>query len=125
MERAEIKSPEEEGEIIRTRTYDLHITYDKYYQTPRLWLTGYNEVNNNLGILYSILGQENIQDKSSTSHLLFLKCKLPSPFYINFDRHRLLSFHSFSSMALSLMILLTFYFQATEGLALLLLCCGM
>ena len=21
----------------RTRTYDLSITYDKYYQTPRLW----------------------------------------------------------------------------------------
>lgn len=33
-----------EGEIIRTRTYDLYITYDKYYQTPRLWLFGYNEV---------------------------------------------------------------------------------
>lgn len=32
-----------ENEIIRTRTYDLHITYDKYYQTPRLWLTGYDE----------------------------------------------------------------------------------
>lgn len=34
-----------EGEIIHTRTYDLHITYDKYYQTPRLWLSGYNEVS--------------------------------------------------------------------------------
>lgn len=33
-----------EGEIIHTRTYDLHITYDKYYQTPRLWLFGYDEV---------------------------------------------------------------------------------
>lgn len=32
-----------EGEIIHTRTYDLHITYDKYYQTPRLWLFGYDE----------------------------------------------------------------------------------
>ncbi|KAK8379726.1 hypothetical protein O3P69_019611 [Scylla paramamosain] len=31
------------GEILQTRTYDLHITYDKYYQTPRLWLTGYDE----------------------------------------------------------------------------------
>ncbi|KAL1490612.1 hypothetical protein ABEB36_013274 [Hypothenemus hampei] len=37
------KSSEDEGEIVKTRTYDLHITYDKYYQTPRLWLTGYNE----------------------------------------------------------------------------------
>ncbi|CDJ42060.1 autophagocytosis associated protein, putative [Eimeria tenella] len=24
-------------------TYDLSITYDKYFQTPRLWLFGYNE----------------------------------------------------------------------------------
>nr|CAG4638630.1 EOG090X0AKX [Cyclestheria hislopi] len=31
------------GEIIQTRTYDLNITYDKYYQTPRLWLCGYDE----------------------------------------------------------------------------------
>lgn len=31
--------------ILKTRTYDLHITYDKFYQTPRLWLYGYNEVN--------------------------------------------------------------------------------
>lgn len=33
-------------DIVRTRTYDLHITYDKYYQTPRLWLIGYDEVSN-------------------------------------------------------------------------------
>lgn len=26
-----------------TRTYDLYITYDKYYQTPRLWLSGFAE----------------------------------------------------------------------------------
>jgi len=29
--------------VLRTRTYDLSITYDKYYQTPRLWLFGYDE----------------------------------------------------------------------------------
>ncbi|RKO94938.1 hypothetical protein CAUPRSCDRAFT_10187 [Caulochytrium protostelioides] len=29
--------------ILRTRTYDLSITYDKYYQTPRVWLAGYSE----------------------------------------------------------------------------------
>lgn len=32
-------------EIFKTRTYDLHITYDKFYQTPRLWIYGYNEVS--------------------------------------------------------------------------------
>ncbi|KAJ1920664.1 E2-like enzyme [Mycoemilia scoparia] len=29
--------------ILKTRTYDLSITYDKYYQTPRVWLYGYDE----------------------------------------------------------------------------------
>lgn len=33
-----------EDAILQTRTYDLYITYDKYYQTPRLWLFGYDEV---------------------------------------------------------------------------------
>lgn len=30
--------------VTRTRSYDLSVTYDKYYQTPRLWLKGYDEV---------------------------------------------------------------------------------
>ncbi len=29
--------------ILATRTYDLNITYDNYYRTPRLWLFGYSE----------------------------------------------------------------------------------
>lgn len=33
-----------EDGVLQTRTYDLYITYDKYYQTPRLWLFGYDEV---------------------------------------------------------------------------------
>eukprot|EP00298_Acanthocystis_sp_HF-20_P020313 c2507_g1_i1.p1 GENE.c2507_g1_i1~~c2507_g1_i1.p1 ORF type:complete len:278 (-),score=87.71 c2507_g1_i1:4-837(-) len=36
---------EEPDNILKTRTYDLSITYDKYYQTPRFWLFGYNEHN--------------------------------------------------------------------------------
>eukprot|EP01113_Clastostelium_recurvatum_P012820 TRINITY_DN1668_c0_g1_i1.p1 TRINITY_DN1668_c0_g1~~TRINITY_DN1668_c0_g1_i1.p1 ORF type:complete len:324 (+),score=95.99 TRINITY_DN1668_c0_g1_i1:34-1005(+) len=32
-----------EDNILRTRTYDLSITYDKYYQTPKVWLFGYDE----------------------------------------------------------------------------------
>lgn len=32
------------GGIMQTRTYDLNITYDNYYRTPRLWLFGYDEV---------------------------------------------------------------------------------
>lgn len=29
--------------VVKMRRYDLSITYDKYYQTPRLWLFGYDE----------------------------------------------------------------------------------
>ncbi|TIB33418.1 hypothetical protein E3P86_02982 [Wallemia ichthyophaga] len=29
--------------VLKVRTYDCIITYDKYYQTPRLWLQGYDE----------------------------------------------------------------------------------
>eukprot|EP00300_Choanocystis_sp_HF-7_P027993 c33330_g1_i1.p1 GENE.c33330_g1_i1~~c33330_g1_i1.p1 ORF type:complete len:347 (+),score=81.39 c33330_g1_i1:52-1092(+) len=36
-------SREEPDNILKTRTYDLSITYDKYYQTPRFWLVGYDE----------------------------------------------------------------------------------
>jgi len=38
------------GEILTTRTYDLNITYDKYYQTPRLWLFGYSETRTALTV---------------------------------------------------------------------------
>jgi ubiquitin-like-conjugating enzyme ATG3 len=31
---------EEGSNLVRVRTYDITITYDKYYQTPRVWLTG-------------------------------------------------------------------------------------
>ena len=33
----------EHDHIVSTRTYDLMITYDKYYQVPRFWLVGYDE----------------------------------------------------------------------------------
>ncbi|KAI0798578.1 autophagocytosis associated protein [Irpex lacteus] len=36
------------GNLLQVRTYDVLITYDKYYQTPRLWLLGYDENRNPL-----------------------------------------------------------------------------
>ncbi|XP_034231542.1 ubiquitin-like-conjugating enzyme ATG3 isoform X1 [Thrips palmi] len=49
-----------DDDIIRTRTYDLHITYDKYYQTPRLWLTGYDESHKPLNVeeMYEDVSQD-------------------------------------------------------------------
>jgi len=34
---------EDDNKILKTRTYDISVTYDKYYQTPRFWLIGYDE----------------------------------------------------------------------------------
>jgi ubiquitin-like-conjugating enzyme ATG3 len=39
------EEPGDDDTILYTRTYDLSITYDKYYQTPRVWLFGYDERN--------------------------------------------------------------------------------
>ncbi|KAG9509118.1 hypothetical protein GZH46_02372, partial [Fragariocoptes setiger] len=51
---------EKESNIIATRVYDLNITYDKYYQTPRLWLVGYDEHHKPLTIekMYEDISQD-------------------------------------------------------------------
>ncbi|KAK9808986.1 hypothetical protein WJX72_007374 [[Myrmecia] bisecta] len=38
-----VRAEDGEEHILRTRTYDLLISYDKYYQVPRFWLVGYDE----------------------------------------------------------------------------------
>ncbi|XP_017486182.1 PREDICTED: ubiquitin-like-conjugating enzyme ATG3 [Rhagoletis zephyria] len=54
------KPSSEESGVVKTRTYDLYITYDKYYQTPRLWLVGYDEHNKPLTIeeMYEDISQD-------------------------------------------------------------------
>ncbi|XP_072179958.1 ubiquitin-like-conjugating enzyme ATG3 [Diadema setosum] len=51
------------GEIVQTRTYDLNITYDKYYQTPRLWLYGYDEHRKPLTVeqMYEDISQDHVK----------------------------------------------------------------
>lgn len=34
--------------VVKSRTYDISITYDFYYRTPRVWLFGYDENHNPL-----------------------------------------------------------------------------
>ena len=38
------------GSILRTRTYDLLVSYDKYYQVPRFWLVGYDDARHPLPV---------------------------------------------------------------------------
>lgn len=57
-----------EGEIVRTRTYDLHITYDKYYQTPRMWIFGYDENHKPLTVeqMYDDVSQDHAKKTVTT-----------------------------------------------------------
>ncbi|KAJ8377516.1 hypothetical protein AAFF_G00259430 [Aldrovandia affinis] len=52
-----------EDAILQTRTYDLYITYDKYYQTPRLWLFGYDEDRRPLSVdqMYEDISQDHVK----------------------------------------------------------------
>lgn len=38
-----LTASEPEDNVVQTRTYDLSITYDKFYRTPRMYLFGYDE----------------------------------------------------------------------------------
>jgi len=44
--------------IIKVRTYDLSLTYDKYYQTPRVWMMGYSSSDSS----QPLTGPEIMQD---------------------------------------------------------------
>lgn len=54
------KADSDGDSILHTRTYDLHITYDKYYQTPRLWVVGYDENRKKLTVdqMYEDVSQD-------------------------------------------------------------------
>ena len=52
--RQDSESDRTESGILQTRTYDLNITYDKYYQTPRLWLFGYDEVGQHCNLCHKL-----------------------------------------------------------------------
>uniref|UniRef100_A0A674MSX8 Ubiquitin-like-conjugating enzyme ATG3 n=1 Tax=Takifugu rubripes TaxID=31033 RepID=A0A674MSX8_TAKRU len=60
--KAKVECGNEDG-ILQTRTYDLCITYDKYYQTPRLWLFGYDEDRQPLTVeqMYEDISQDHVK----------------------------------------------------------------
>jgi ubiquitin-like-conjugating enzyme ATG3 len=41
--KADAQTDSSKANLLQVRTYDVMITYDKYYQTPRIWLLGYDE----------------------------------------------------------------------------------
>lgn len=44
--------------LVKVRTYDLSLTYDKYYQTPRVWMMGYSSSDSS----QPLAGPEIMQD---------------------------------------------------------------
>lgn len=63
----------EKDSVIHTRTYDLHITYDKYYQTPRLWVIGYDEVSSSSVLIFYFITEEIYEHKPLTGYLEIYK----------------------------------------------------
>jgi len=43
VEATPLAAPQQSAEstVLRTRSYDIALTYDNYYQTPKVWLVGY------------------------------------------------------------------------------------
>mmetsp|Transcript_1946 Transcript_1946/g.2732 ORF Transcript_1946/g.2732 Transcript_1946/m.2732 type:complete len:248 (-) Transcript_1946:201-944(-) len=52
---------DDDGNFVKVRTYDLSITYDKYYQTPRVWMMGYTADGNR----QPLTGKEMMEDVMS------------------------------------------------------------
>ena len=48
--------------IMKVRTYDLSITYDKYYQTPRVWMMGYASADSSQPLTGSQMMQDVMSD---------------------------------------------------------------
>ena len=69
------------GNLLQVRTYDVMITYDKYYQTPRVWLIGYDEVCHRsfffFGYCQEISSIMLYRTVPHSHHLRFSKTSLP------------------------------------------------
>lgn len=61
VEKNESTSAEADDSVVHTRTYDLHIVYNKYYQTPHLFLIGYDEKRRLLSVeqMFEDVSQDN------------------------------------------------------------------
>ncbi|XP_064456041.1 ubiquitin-like-conjugating enzyme ATG3 isoform X2 [Ornithodoros turicata] len=65
------------GGIVSTRTYDLNITYDNYYRTPRLWLYGYDENREPLDM--EAMYEDISQDHAKKTVTMEMHPHLPGP----------------------------------------------
>jgi len=72
--------------IEKTRTYDISITYDNYYQTPKLWLFGYDE--NNKPLITEQIFEDISEDHARKTVTIAKHPHLPTSFaYIHPCKH--------------------------------------
>ncbi|KAI3383403.1 hypothetical protein SNEBB_002113 [Seison nebaliae] len=71
---------EENKTTMSLRTYDLNITYDNYYRTPRMWLTGYDENRQPLtpDQMYEDISQDHVKRTVTYENHPHLKGSPPS-----------------------------------------------
>ena len=55
---SESNNDTDNNNVLKVRSYDVSITYDKYYQTPRVWLMGYTDDGSNT----PLTGDEMMED---------------------------------------------------------------
>ncbi|CDW57537.1 ubiquitin conjugating enzyme ATG3 like [Trichuris trichiura] len=65
--------------VWKTRTYDLTITYDKYYQVPRMWLSGYDEASDKKPLTVDQMYEDFSQDHVKKTITMGMHPHLPGP----------------------------------------------
>lgn len=63
--------------IVSSRRYDVSITYDKYWQTPRIWLFGYDE--NGVPLPPQLIFEDIIQDYAKKTVTIEIHPHLSTP----------------------------------------------
>ncbi|XP_046852528.1 ubiquitin-like-conjugating enzyme ATG3 [Xenia sp. Carnegie-2017] len=78
--KAEVDVSHSNDGILQTRTYDMYVTYDKYYQTPRLWLFGYDEIRKPLSVeeMYEDMSQDHAKRTVTIESHPHLPTTMPS-----------------------------------------------
>lgn len=105
------ESSDSSDQVIRTRTYDLHITYDKYYQTPRLWVVGYDENRQPLNV--EQMYEDVSQDHAKKTVTMETHPHLPGPNMASVHPCKWVCIVQNSSFSKSILFILNFCFLLT------------
>lgn len=71
-------APVDSNQFISTHTFDLYITYDKYYQTPRLWISGFEKSGAQMApeSILNLLSQDHAHKTVTVESFPHLNCNM-------------------------------------------------